>query len=303
MKQLIPYDIKIYTDINLGIFNPIQAQIHNSFLFNFKEKTKNDDIANNDYTILDVSNSGKLVALASKKWDNKNHNTFIVKNVTTDETIFLTNKYLVYQAYFSPNEDYLITSTYKNNGFCLKIGGDLELNKLPFSVGGGILYQNKYVTVNERKKSSLTVFDFKHLSFSEFIMNETKVTLQQVNTDTSNHLYTIDKNFVVRKHNSSMECVWETKFKKDDYNFCNCAPKFFIKESLDLLVFYAPNQKSDIKPRTYIGLRLSTGEKIEIENKGEDTGFIESIFFEGKVIDSFGTTLDLETGLTEHIFR
>lgn len=42
MNQLISYDIKIYTDLNLGIFNPTQTQLHNSFLFNFKEKTKND---------------------------------------------------------------------------------------------------------------------------------------------------------------------------------------------------------------------------------------------------------------------
>lgn len=304
MKQPVTFEIKVKTNLDWSIFNPTLSHIHNSFLYNYKTKEKNEDICLAEFFILDISNDGKLVALSSKKWDARNHNIFIVKEVATNKIVFQTNKYLVYQAYFSPNDDFVITSTYKNNGFCLRVKtGILEVDKFSYSMGGGIFSGNKYITTNERKKSALIVFDFETLSVSEILIQETKAVIQQVNSDKFGNLYTIDKNFIVRKHNSANECLWEVKYKKDEFNFCNVAPRFYIKEELDILIYYAPDQKREIKPRTYIGQKLSTGEKVIIENKGEGTGFIKSVFYDNKVIDSFGVTLDLASEKTERLFE
>jgi len=303
-KIIITYDIKVKQNLDWSIFNPTQHNLHNSFLYNYRNRVKNDAICTDEYIILDISNNGKYIALASKKWDARTHNNFVVKEIETNKVLFQTNKYLVYTANFSPNDDFIITTTYKNNGFLLRIKGCImELDKLSYSVGGGTFIKNKYLTGNERKKSTLIIFDFDNLTFSEELIEETTSTIQKINSDKLGNIYTIDKKFVVRKHNPENVCLWEVKYKKDDFNFCNTPPRFYINQDLDILIFYAPNQKREVKPRTYIGQKLSTGEKIEIENKGEDTGFIEAIFYKNKVIDSFGVTLDLKTGLTENIFE
>jgi len=296
----ISYNIKIDTNNQTGIFNPIQTHKYNSFLYDFRTNSKIiDDADNNEYEILAVSPDLKYVALVTKEYVKYTNKRFIVQETATGNIVYKTEKHLVYDAIFSPKSDYVFTRAYKNNGFCVEIGKDVVIDKFPFSIDPeSTIYQNNSCVYPIERKSKLIQLSFDTLSFSEIIIPDTKECIQQLRADSDDNLYLIDKKFVVRKYDKELNLLWTVKYAKDEHNFCNYAPHFFVKESVNLLIYYCPDNNG-----CYMAQNLSTGEKLTIQRKGEwyGAGLIKSVFFDNKVMDSFGQTFDVITGETELI--
>ncbi len=300
------YHIKVFDTHNKAIFNAFDNTRHDSFIFdfNYDEKIKLTTDAKN-HIILDISADGKFV-LFTTNTPRQNERVLYMKDLETNQVIFHINDFFTYEARFTPSKSLLLCrgNVHRNQKLFVYNLLDKKIayvfpHNTPIEYGCFNYEENLFIIPDPNKKSTLSIFDFSKLAFSEKTFGDI-TTLKMVAHYKGNSYVTIDSKLKFTFYKNDMH-KWHINVGAPSDN---SMPSFFIMKDIDKILLnkiVKPNQStnhfsSNCESIIIVNLRDGLINNIELPANSEFTSFTDIVpFYGSSVIDTTGKIFDMKT--------
>ncbi len=254
-----------------------------------------------DWEPITISENSELIILKSQwiSYKGTNKTELIVLNIKTEEVIFSTKDFLVYDAIFNRENDSILLDAYNKKLFSIDLRTldkiELPKKKLRIYKGAFNRFENKFYVPSETKKKCVFCFSFESGKTDEILVDviakidsikffdkeKTFILLS------SNILYSFSENFKIQN--------WQLDFNRLEDKPSNISPKIFSSESQDLIFLSA---SSTIKNNWGVDycVDLKKGIIVNFINNVQGRGRIAEHFFENEVLLHSGKTMNMVSG-------
>ncbi|WP_298504622.1 hypothetical protein [uncultured Maribacter sp.] len=272
------------------------------FFLNFDNKTSRLLQEYEDWEPITISDNSELLILKSQWISHRgtNKTELIILNIKTEEIIFSTKDYLVYDSIFDKRNNRILLDVYNKKLFSLDLRNfektELPKKELRICKGTFIRFKNEFYVPSETKKKCIFCFSFETGETDEILIDvigkiEKIKFLSREKTfvllSSENILYSFSNNFNTKN--------WQIDFKQLEDKPNNISRKIFSSESQDLIFLSA---SSTIKNNWGVDycIDLKNGNILSYINNVKGRGRIAEHFFENQVLLHSGKTMDMISG-------
>lgn len=249
-----------------------------------------------------ISNNSELLILKSQWISHRgtNKTELIILNIKTEEIIFSTKDFLVYDSIFDKENDRVLLDVHNKKLFSLdlKTLEKTELPKKELRIYKGTFnsFENKFYVPSETKKKCVFCFSFETGETDEILIavigkiDKIKFFSKKrtfVVLTSENILYSFSENFKIKN--------WQLDFKELGDKPSNISQKIFSSESQDFIFLSA---SSTIKNNWGVNycVDFKTGNILNYINNMQGRGRIAEQFFGNEVLLHSGKTTDMISG-------
>jgi len=254
-----------------------------------------------DWRINAISPDGKFVAINKISETTKAYKTdFAIVKVDTQEEIFMTNKYCVYDAAFSLESDKVLLVVHNKKPFCLDLKTKEITAEMPKNIrtyqGSFNKITNQFIAPSETLKDTVYLFDFNsgETTKLKFGLKEKIGGMQYLNDQ--KHLIVITESSIIYCIDENYKVIWKTDFNTlFDYPVRINASRVLQTEDSKHFMIDASSTEINDWGAEYT-LEVETGKLINTVESYQYRGRVQDVFLDNKVLLYTYRTLDMLTG-------
>ncbi|MDM1379485.1 hypothetical protein [Myroides marinus] len=254
-----------------------------------------------DWRINALSSDGQYVAINKISETTKAYKTdFAIVKVDTQEEIFMTNKYCVYDAAFSLESDKVLLVVHNKKPFCLDLKTKEITAEMPKNIrtyqGSFNKITNQFIAPSETLKDTVYLFDFNsgETTKVKFGLKEKIGGMQYLNDQ--KRLIVITESSIIYCLDENYKVIWKTDFNTlFDYPVRINASRVLQTEDSKYFMVDASSTETNDWGAEYT-LEVETGKLINTVESYQYRGRVQDVYFENKVLLYTYSTLDVVTG-------
>lgn len=254
-----------------------------------------------EWRINAISPDGKYVAINKISETTKAYKTdFAIVKIDTQEEIFMTNKYCVYDAEFSLESDKVLLVVHNKKPFCLDLNTKEITAEMPKNIrtyqGSFNESTNQFIAPSETLKDTVYLFDFNtgETTKLKFGLKDKIIGMQYTNDQEC--LVVITESSVVYCLDQNYKAIWSTDFNTlFDYPVrINASRILFTEDGQHLMVDASSTEINDWGSEFV--LETETGKLINTIESYQYRGRVQDAYLDNKVLLYTYATLDAITG-------
>lgn len=254
-----------------------------------------------EWRINAISLDGQYIAINKVSETTKAYKTdFAIVKIDTQEEIFMTNKYCVYDAEFSLESDKVLLVVHNKKPFILDLSTGEIVAEMPKNIrtyqGSLNKATNQFIAPSETLKDTVYLFDFNTGETAKLKLGlKDKIVGMQYLHD-QKHLIVITESSVIYCLDENYKVVWKTDFNTL-FNYpvrINASRVLQTEDNRHIMLDTSSTETNDWGAE-YV-LDVETGRLANTIESYQYRGRVQDVFFDNKVLLYTYRTLDMLTG-------
>ncbi|MGL4585283.1 MAG: hypothetical protein ACRCVU_20190 [Flavobacterium sp.] len=254
-----------------------------------------------EWRINAISPDGKYIAINKISETTRAFKTdFAIVCVDTQEQVFFTNAYFVYDAEFSATSDKVLLVVHNKKPFCLDIETKEIVAEMPKNIrtyqGDFNSLSNQFIAPSETFKDTVYLFDFKTGDTAKIKLNLKEKIIGMKYTNDQQHLIVLTESSVVYYLDEEYKTIWSIDFKTvfEHPVRINSSTILFSEDGKHLLLETSSTETNNWGAE--FAVSIETGELVNTVEGYQFRGRVKDALFDNKVILYTFHTLDMLSG-------
>lgn len=254
-----------------------------------------------EWRINAISPDGKYIAINKISETTRAFKTdFAILRVDTQEQVFFTNTYFIYDAEFSLDSDKVLIVAHNKKPFCLDLVTKEIIAEMPKNIrtyqGSFNKEKNQFIAPSETFKNTLYLFDFAS-GETEKIKTSLKEKIGKVEyTNDSQHLIALTESSIVYCLDLSYKVIWSVDFNTLLESSVRInSSSMLLSEDNQYLMLEASSTETNNWGAEFV-LNVKTGVLVNTVEGYQYRGRIQDALFDNEVLLYTYHTLDMLTG-------